>query len=146
MGTRPKRAAKRILLVDDEPDTVAGIRQRLLARGFDVLSAQSGEEALAVARRERPDVILLDLLLPKGDGSTVAHTLERDPRTRRIPIVFLTCLAEALDVNRTAHTADGRWLLPKALDSRKLLVVIEQVMRWNASGGGGGSHRAASPG
>ena len=146
MPGKAKRTAARILLVDDEPDTVAGIRTRLLARGYDVFSAQTGAEGLAAARREQPDLIILDLKLPEGDGSTVAHQLAQDARTNKIPVVFLTCLADALDVEQTGKTADGRWLLPKTLDAKTLLAVIEDAMGRTSRGGAGGSRRAASPG
>jgi two-component system alkaline phosphatase synthesis response regulator PhoP len=83
-----------ILVVDDEPKVVQIARDYLEKNGFRVLSARDGPTALAMARRERPDLIVLDLLLPGMDGREVCRTLRRESDT---PIIMLTALAEESD-------------------------------------------------
>src|SRR3982750_2718452 len=81
---------KRILVVDDEKDLVDLITYNLQRNGYDFLAATSGTEALEIAQREQPDLIILDLMLPGIDGTEVARRLKADARTAGIPIVMLT--------------------------------------------------------
>jgi DNA-binding response OmpR family regulator len=80
----------RVLIVDDEPDVVDLVRYHMAKAGFDVLIARNGHEALKVAKSERPDVILLDLMLPGIDGQEVCGLLKSDTATREIGVLMLT--------------------------------------------------------
>jgi DNA-binding response OmpR family regulator len=80
----------RILLVDDEPDVVKVVSKRLETEGFEVLVAPTGKEALAKAPAERPDAIILDVMLPEISGFEVCAKLKQDARTRQIPIIIYT--------------------------------------------------------
>lgn len=122
------RTPNKILLADDEPDLVEMLAARLRANGYEVLSAHDGEEAFRLARREQPHLIILDLLMPKGDGNAVAERLGADPATARIPVIFLSGLAEVLDVDKRGRAPNGRWLLPKPFDAKKLLKLVEQAL------------------
>jgi len=86
-----------ILVVDDEPDLLELIDTNLTAAGFNVVSAASGREALRLARELRPQLILLDVMLPELDGLEVCKLLRHDPATRSIPIVMLTARAAEID-------------------------------------------------
>src|SRR5438094_1650588 len=86
--------AKKILVVDDEPKIVQLARDYLEHAGFSVVGALTGREALAVARVEKPDLIVLDLGLPELDGLDVTRTLRRDSN---VPIIMLTARAEETD-------------------------------------------------
>ncbi|MBM4308319.1 MAG: response regulator [Deltaproteobacteria bacterium] len=88
---------KRILVVDDEVDLVETIRFALELEGYDVLVAYNGEEALNQARKENPDLILLDLMLPKLDGYKVCRLLKFDERYKHIPILMLTAKTQEKD-------------------------------------------------
>jgi len=88
---------KRILVVDDEVDLVETIRFALELDGYDVLVAYNGEEALNQARKENPDLILLDLMLPKLDGYKVCRLLKFDERYKHIPILMLTAKTQEKD-------------------------------------------------
>ena len=77
----------RILIVDDEPDLLTVLKFGLEADGFDVIQASDGEQGLALARQHVPDLIVLDLMLPRMDGYKVCRALKFDERYRRIPIV-----------------------------------------------------------
>jgi CheY-like chemotaxis protein len=83
----------RVLLVEDYEDNRDMLTGRLQRRGFDVVVATNGEEAVAVAQRDLPDVILMDMGLPVMDGWTAASHIKEDARTRHIPIIALTAYA-----------------------------------------------------
>jgi len=86
-----------ILVVDDEPDLLELIDTNLKAAGFNVLTAASGREGLRQAREAKPQLILLDVMLPEMDGLEVCKALRRDPATKSIPIVMLTARATEID-------------------------------------------------
>jgi len=91
---------KKVLLVEDEKNVILGVRTCLDAVGYDVEIAEDGEEGLSAVRREHPDLILLDLLLPKLDGFEVLKVLKSDPETAKIPVIVLTAKAEEEDRQR----------------------------------------------
>ena len=80
----------RILVVDDSPTDLSLISAPLVAGGFEVITAHDGEEALAKAAAERPDVIVLDVVLPKLNGFQVCRTLKRSAESGHIPVILLT--------------------------------------------------------
>jgi DNA-binding response OmpR family regulator len=88
---------KKILVVDDEVDLVETIRFPLEMEGFTVLVSYNGEDALNQARKENPDLILLDLMLPKLDGYKVCRLLKFDERYKHIPILMLTAKTQEKD-------------------------------------------------
>jgi len=87
----------RILIVDDEPDLLTVLRFGLEAAGFEVLQASDGEQALALARQHMPDLMILDLMLPRMDGYKVCRALKFDERYRRIPIFILSARSGETD-------------------------------------------------
>jgi two-component system alkaline phosphatase synthesis response regulator PhoP len=95
---------KRILVVDDEARVREMIEFRLRLFGYEVLHAANGSEALAVASREMPDLVLLDVMMPELDGFQVCSRLKQDETTRRIPVIMLTAKAEAKDVTRAFNS------------------------------------------
>lgn len=133
MSTMTVKRNKRILMVDDEPDSIEAVKYRLMAKGYVVFSTKDSARALEIAKREQPDAIILDLLMPNPDGSETARVLRNDRATQHIPILFLSCMTEALDVDETFHTASGEWLLPKPFESKKLLDLIEQIIEQPAA-------------
>jgi DNA-binding response OmpR family regulator len=79
-----------ILVVDDEPDIVKLVTKIMEARSHRVTTARDGQEAVDLVKRDRPDVVILDLNIPKLDGFEVCRRLKSDPETKRIPIVMMT--------------------------------------------------------
>ena len=90
-------SSKKILLVDDEVDLVETVRFSLEGEGYQVLVSYNGEDALNKARKENPDLILLDLMLPKLDGYKVCRLLKFDERYKHIPIFMLTAKTQEKD-------------------------------------------------
>jgi two-component system, OmpR family, phosphate regulon response regulator PhoB len=87
----------KILIVEDDPDIRELLRFNLEKAGYTLLLAEDGEQALELARKHTPDIILLDLMLPGVDGLEVCRTLKKDPELQRLPIIMVTAKGEELD-------------------------------------------------
>jgi two-component system alkaline phosphatase synthesis response regulator PhoP/two-component system response regulator VicR len=122
------KEAKTLLLVDDEPDLLESISIRLKATGYQVETAVDGLEALKKARSLKPDLILLDLMLPKMDGYKVARLLKFDGRYSRIPILILSARSQDLD-KEMASSAGADDYLVKPFSSEELLSRIEKLLQ-----------------
>ena len=88
-------ASKRILIIDDTKDILMVVSRRLQSWGYEPLTAASGEEGLRIAEAKVPDLILLDIMMPKMKGREVCARLKANPKTQQIPVVFLTALGLA---------------------------------------------------
>jgi putative two-component system response regulator len=124
---------ERVLLVDDEPAMRAVCRLNLELEGFDVLEAAEGREALDLALRERPDLVLLDVMMPSMDGFDVARRLRSNPATSRIPVVFMTALA-ATDDRRRGFEAGGVGYVVKPFDPVYLGETVRHTLDRLAAG------------
>jgi CheY-like chemotaxis protein len=120
-----------VLLADDEPAVQKVVSRRLEANGYRVVIARDGEEALAMARAQRPDAIVLDIMMPKMTGDDVAVHLRDDIRTAGIPVIFLTCLATPDDSVVSGGTSANR-MLAKPLDGSELLTALAEIARPSA--------------
>ena len=120
----------KLLVVDDEPDAVLILARTLLARGYRVITAESGLQAVNLAKAEKPDVILLDILMPDMDGAQVAATLQKDPTTQNIPVIFLTCLVtkKTQEMGARYHDADRYVFMSKPYDLDNLLMEINRLI------------------
>ncbi len=119
---------KRILIVEDEPAIRAILHKRLEANGYEVMDAEDGEEGLALARREKPDLILLDLMLPKRDGYSVCRLLKFDQRYRHIPVVMLTARAQEKDRKLGQQTGADAYVT-KPFDAGELLAIVAGILK-----------------
>jgi CheY-like chemotaxis protein len=118
---------KKILIVDDEKDILFVLENRLAMAGFDVVSADSGLLALPMAKSQQPDLIMLDLQMPKIDGTETARRLKADPATRHIPILFLTCLLSIEESTQREHSCGEELVLAKSIDTADLVSIINKV-------------------
>ena len=91
------RAAKTILVVDDDPEILGMLDIRLGKRGYHVISAADGEQALEQARKEKPSLVVLDVMMPRMNGWEVARALRQDPATHAIKIVMLTAIGAQMN-------------------------------------------------
>lgn len=119
---------RRVLVVDDEKDLVELIGFNLRRNGYDVLTADNGIDALDVARREVPDLIVLDLMLPGVDGTEVARRLKADAKTARVPIVMLTAKGEETDIV-VGLTLGADDYVSKPFSMKVLLARLQTVLR-----------------
>jgi two-component system alkaline phosphatase synthesis response regulator PhoP len=117
----------KVLVVDDEPPIRLLCRVNLEAEGMEVLEAADGEEGLAAARAERPDVVLLDVMMPGMDGWQVAERLFESDETNQIPIVFLTARAELRDRARGLELG-GVDYITKPFNPVELASVVEGLL------------------
>ena len=125
--TPPATTRGRILIVDDEPAIRLICRINLQFEGFETLEAEDGQAALALAERERPDLILLDVMMPPPSGWEVAEKLAQRAATRDIPIVFLTARAEAMD-ERRGYELGGVGYVQKPFEPEQLPHFVEHVL------------------
>lgn len=89
-----KKMAKRVLIIEDDPSLLDILAFKISSEGFEVLKAHDGQEGLDIALRELPDLILLDLLLPKRPGLNMLEDLRKDEKSKQIPVIVLTNLSE----------------------------------------------------
>lgn len=124
----PSRGRKRVLVVDDEKDLVDLISYNLQRGGYEVLTAADGNTALELVAREKPDLVILDLMMPGVDGTEVARRLKADPETARIPILMLTARSEETDVV-VGLTIGADDYVTKPFSMKVLLARINSVLR-----------------
>ena len=117
-----------ILVVDDMPQMLAMYSAMLTARGFSVLTASNGKAAIALAAKEKPDLVLLDVMMPKMDGGAVAAALLEDKHTRDIPIIFLTSIVSEKEVISRDCNIGGREFLSKSSPPNDIVAKIRQVL------------------
>lgn len=128
MDSKAPNARPRILVVDDEADLVAVLRFGLESEGFDVIEAYDGESGLRRAQQDLPDLLVLDLMLPKLDGYKVCRMLKFDERFRHIPIIILSARAQDED-RRLALEMGADQYLTKPYEVKELVVHIRQKLR-----------------
>ncbi|HYX88192.1 MAG TPA: response regulator [Gaiellaceae bacterium] len=116
-----------MLVIDDERSIRLLCRVNLGAAGIEVLEAGSGDEGLEVARREQPDLVLLDVMMPGLDGWDVARALADDPETRRIPVIFMTARADTAD-RRRGQQLGGVGYVVKPFDPVRIGELVEDVL------------------
>ena len=117
----------KLLYVEDNPDNVYMLTQRLSRRGFDVVVAGDGAEALALVRQEAPDLILMDLSLPELDGWEATRRLKADAATRDLPVIALSAHAMADDRDKALHAGCDAFET-KPVDFPRLLDTIARLL------------------
>jgi two-component system, cell cycle response regulator len=118
---------RRILVVDDSRVTRELMKVYLIARDVELSEAKDGAEALALIRRDPPDVVLADLRMPHLDGVGLCQALRDDPELRRIPVVILTSIRDP-DTERLLREAGAREVLQKPIQPRPLIEAIQRSM------------------
>jgi two-component system alkaline phosphatase synthesis response regulator PhoP len=119
---------KNILVVDDERDLLDLIEYNLQKEGFDVLKAEDGQEGIEAARKHQPDLILLDIMMPKMDGLEVVERIRDDSQLKRIPVIFLTARGdEKTEVEGLDKGGDD--YITKPISTTKLISRIKAVLR-----------------
>ena len=119
---------KRILIVDDEVQLVEMMKMRLEAAGYEVLCAYDGQAALEMAKKERPDLLILDLMLPKMDGHKVCGLLKNDSRYAKIPIILFTARAQYEDI-ALGRELGAEAYITKPFEPKILMEKIEELLK-----------------
>jgi two-component system alkaline phosphatase synthesis response regulator PhoP len=124
---------KKILIVDDEEDIIKMLKIRLEANNYEILSASDGQEGLNKARQERPDLIILDLMLPKIDGHKVCRMLKFDENYKNIPIIMFTAKVDEKDRDISIQTkADA--FISKPFEIKMLLDKVSELLNKSEKG------------
>lgn len=118
----------KILIVDDEKDLIDTLSFRLEAAGYEVVSAKNGQEALSQVKAQRPDLILLDVMMPILDGCQVCRMLKFDEKFRNTPIIMLTARSQDKD-KLTGHEVGADDYVTKPFDSADLLAKIKKLLQ-----------------
>jgi CheY-like chemotaxis protein len=121
---------KRILLIDDEEDFCFFVKLNLEKTGrFKVLTTTNGADGLIIASRERPDLILLDIIMPEMGGGQVAELLLENPKTRNIPVLFITAIASRREVQSQEGVIGGRNFIAKPVTPEELMAKIDGIFK-----------------
>jgi DNA-binding response OmpR family regulator len=123
---------KKILIVDDERDIVKALMIRLQSNGYDVIAAFDGAQGLFMANKEIPDLVILDIRMPAGDGFSVGGILRQSDRTHRIPIIFLTGSPET-NAEERAMEVGARFYIKKPYDPEELLDAVKRALETKPS-------------
>ncbi len=119
---------KKILVVDDEKDVLFMLEKRLTAEGYSVITTTNGTNAIALAKSQHPDIIILDIVMPGMDGGEVAAKLREHPLTRSIPVIFLTVLLSKEEEHQENHMIGSNITLAKPFDTEELLAQINGLL------------------
>lgn len=119
---------KTVLIIDDEVGLRNLLKFRLVSFGFDVLVAEDGYAGIEIARTKKPDLIILDIMMPYFNGIEVCKKLKSDYKTKEIPIVFLSVLAQREDIEM-GKAAGGEFFLTKPYDPEKLNLIIRMALK-----------------
>jgi two-component system response regulator VicR len=119
---------RRILCIEDEPEMIDLIRLILERKGFEVLGAIGGQEGLDAVRRERPDLVLLDLMMPDVDGWEVYRQMKADKALQDIPVVVVTAKAQSIDKVLGLHIAKVDDYVTKPFGPNDLLESVSRVL------------------
>ena len=118
----------KILIVDDDAKELELYQDVLLSQGFDVLSASNGEDGLKLAVENIPDLILLDVMMPKKDGGKVSQDLLRNDKTKDIPVIYLTSIITEEEVKAQHGVVSGRFIISKSSSRADLVQRIKEVL------------------
>jgi CheY-like chemotaxis protein len=117
---------KKVLIVDDEPH-VRRLSRTILSKNFDVVEAEDGKQALEIANTQQPDVILMDMMMPKMDGLTACHVIRNDPATKSIPVIMVTAIGFELNIKLSEQMGAAGYVT-KPFSPQDLLDTIAQVL------------------
>jgi len=119
---------KKVLCIEDEPEMIDLIKLILERKGFEVLGAVGGKEGLEVIRREMPDLILLDLMMPEVDGWEVFRQMRADEQMKDIPVIVVTAKAQSIDKVLGLHIAKVDDYVTKPFGPQELLRSVNKVL------------------
>ena len=123
----PQVHKKRILVCDDDPVILRLLQVNLELEGYEALLAHHGAKAIEMALSERPDLIILDIMMPRMDGYEAVQNLKADHRTSSIPVIFLSAKAQPSDIDRGKSYGVEEYLT-KPFDSGELLEVVGRLV------------------
>ena len=118
---------KKVLIVDDEPN-VRRLSRTILSKNFDVVEAEDGKQAIDIANTQQPDVILMDMMMPRMDGLTACQVIKNDPATKSIPVIMVTAIGFELNI-KLSQQMGATGYVTKPFTPNDLLDKIMQVLQ-----------------
>jgi len=118
----------KILIVDDEDHILHMIKNRLESNGFTVFTAKKGHEGIEIARQNKPDLIILDVMLPDLNGRVVCRVLKEDPSTSKIPVIFLTA-KDTMEEKMAEYEVGGECHIAKPFNGQELVNKIKRTLQ-----------------
>ncbi len=128
LGSSSNSMAKKILFIEDEAVMQKAVSDFLTTRGYEIMSSLDGELGLISAKTRQPDLILLDLILPKKNGFEVLKELKADPATKSIPVVVLTNLSEMGDIGKVLEYGVTTYLVKSDQSLNDIHSVVEKIL------------------
>jgi len=119
---------KRIVCIEDEPEMIDLFKLILTRRGYEVIGANGGRQGLELVKEIKPDLVLIDLMMPDMDGWEVYQSLKADETTQHIPVIVVTAKAQSIDRVLGLHIAKVNDYIAKPFSPSSLLESIEQVL------------------
>lgn len=119
---------KRLVYIEDEIEMIDLVRLILGRKGFEVIGANGGKEGLEIVRKEKPDLVLLDLMMPDLDGWEVFQQMKADPATRDIPVIVVTAKAQTIDRVLGLHIAKVDDYISKPFSPQELISSVEKIL------------------
>lgn len=121
----------KVLIIDDEKSILKMYSEYLKTANFEVFSASGGEQGLAIAKEQKPDVILLDIIMPKLNGLDVLKTIKEDPDIKNIPVFLLTNLPEECSGDKAKELGSAGYLVKAEYEPKMVLDVIRGSIKSN---------------
>ena len=125
-------SAKYVMIVDDDPDLVETVSMMLESKGFEVGKAYDGVEGEAAIKKRRPDVLILDVMMPRKNGYQLCKELKANKDTQGIPVILLTAVGEAVPTTTYTHyegmTVEAEDFIPKPVDAATLVEAVERLL------------------
>jgi two-component system response regulator VicR len=119
--------SRKILIADDE-EAVRSLVKRLLAKSYQVVEAGDGEDAVKVAVNQKPDLILMDILMPKMDGLTACYAIKRNQATKGIPVIMLTAVDYELNRKLSQDVMGAQGYMTKPFESQALMSLVAKFL------------------
>ena len=120
--------SKKILIADDEPNVVKLLSARLRANNYDVIAAYDGAQAVMIAHKEKPDLIIMDIRMPAGSGINAYEKLKMSAKTGIIPVVFITAFAND-EVRKKVKELGAEGFIAKPFDAQEMLNLIAKILK-----------------
>jgi DNA-binding NarL/FixJ family response regulator len=119
---------KRLLLIDDDPNLILLVKDYLEFRGYEVITAEHGQQALDVLQKDTPDMIICDVMMPQMDGYSLVEHVRKDPRTSWIPVLFLSAKGQSQDRVKGLNTGADVYMV-KPFEPEELVAQVESSLK-----------------
>ncbi|MDP3093824.1 MAG: response regulator [bacterium] len=118
---------KKILIIEDEEIMLDLLQRKLVARGYQISLARDGEEGLKKMKEERPDMVLLDLIMPKMDGFSVMEEIRKDDNLKKIPLIVISNSGQPVEISRIKELGAKDWLIKTEFDPQELAEKVKSL-------------------